>query len=210
MRKTTFKFMTGLFLCAGLLVSCSADTEETAQLTALEKELQLENKGLLQIENSSFIFKQGETSRFVDGKLDYSFKYTTDLDFVIQERTARHPGEDILVKNAASEEYVIFSHIAEVKNGFSFNLEFSNGLTIDNVSYFPSATTENKWHDVWIFEPESDLMGALIESANSAMNANCRAALNVCNRWGGKAVVNIHSAALWFSTAAACNVQCVG
>ncbi len=209
MIKPTLKTMTGLFLCAGLLFSCSADPEEPEQLSALEKELQLEHNGTLEIDNTTYLFKDSETSKFLNGDLDYNFNYSNELEFELVERTTRHPGADILVKNPTNEEYIIFTHIVELNNGgFKFNLEFSNGVIINSVRYFPSKEKTEKWHDVWIIQPDSDLTGALIESANTALNADCRAAANVCNRSGGKALVNFHSAALWFATAAACDVQC--
>lgn len=209
MMKSTFKSMTGLFLSAGLLLSCSADPEAPVELNALEKELQNEHNGTLEIDDNTYLFKDSETGKFLNGDLDYNFNYSNELEFELVERTTRHPGADILVKNPTSEEYIIFTHIVELSNGgFKFNLEFSNGVIINSVRYFPSKDKTEKWHDVWIIQPDSELTGALIESANTAINADCRAAANVCNRSGGKALVNFHSAALWFATAAACDVQC--
>lgn len=211
MMKPTFKSITGLLLCAGLLFSCSTeDNEEAEQLSALEKELQQEHSGLIEIENSTYLFKNTETAKFQDGELDYSFNYSSELEFEVRDPSSRHPGTEIVVRNPASDETIEFTHIVEISNGYKFNLKFSNGTVINSVKYFPTQERIEKWHDMLAFEPESDLIGALVESANTSHNAtaSCRAAVNVCNRSGGRALVNFHSAALWFSTAAACDVQC--
>lgn len=210
MMKNTFKTISGVFIMAIALYSCSADTEETP-VNALEQELQLENEGVLQLESTTYIFKKtGETSKFINEDPQFDFTFIDEINYVMEERESRHAVEGLVVTNPETQESISFNNFEELKNGkIRFDLELSNGQNFYGVTLnSKKGFTAEKWHQDPPRAVTSPLVGAVIEIAQEDVTGECVGALDVCARSGGRAAIAMKKGKGWFTAPENCHVSC--
>ncbi|QED36630.1 hypothetical protein FK178_02385 [Antarcticibacterium arcticum] len=213
MKKPTFKLITAiLFLSIGLQ-SCSSDTEETLDLSALDQELALDNNGFLEIESTTYVFKNsGETVRFNNEERAYDFVFTNGINYKASGGISKHAGEELVITNPETDEFIRFYHFEEVKKGLlKFDVELSTGKIYKSVTYkFGEAftTQDQKCHEWPCVSISANVLGSMIEMSANTLSADCQNAVDACTRAGGKSSVTIQKEVLWFASARTCNVQC--
>lgn len=207
--KNTYKLLSGLFLLTITLYSCSSESDETPELNALEAELQLENKGVLQIESSTYIFKTtGETAKFNNITRDFEFSFQDDLNYTVEISEGKHEGEEATVTNIETGEYIVFSDFHELKNDrIEFDLELSTGQTFETVTYKydRSDIDDSKWHIPFAIAVSPSVIEAAVQ--HHGLPADCKAAIVSCAQSGGKPTVTFNAAKGWFAERT-CNVEC--
>lgn len=207
--KNTYKLLSALFLLTITLYSCSTETEENTELNALKAELALENKGVLQIESSTYIFKTtGETAKFNNITRDFDFFFQDDLNYTVEISEGKHEGEEATVTNPETGEYIQFSGLHELKNDrIQFDLELSNGQTFESVTYKfdRSHLDESKWHDMLAIAVTSSVIEAAVQ--HHGISPDCKAGIVSCAQSGGKPKVTFDASQGWF-TARSCSVEC--
>ncbi|PKD18238.1 hypothetical protein APR41_03555 [Salegentibacter salinarum] len=211
MKKIT-KSLLGIFLLAVTLHSCSTESEENpAASQELEQELALENGGVLKIQSATYIFKNtGETAKFISQDRDFNFKFVNELSFEANQQN-KHAVEGLKITNPETEEYLIFSHFEELKNGFvKFDAELSTGEVLRSVMYKTgnSNASSNKWHDEPVIGVTTPVIGAMIEFSQEEQLRNCRAALQVCANTNGVPTVALTNGKGWFTSIESCALEC--
>lgn len=213
MKKTTFKLIAGIFFISIGLHSCSSETEEVVDISALERELALDNKGFLEIESTTYVFKKtGETVKFTNEQRAYDFVFSSAINYKATGGISKHEGEELIITNPDTEEFIRFYHFEEVKKGLlKFDVDLSTGKTYKSVTYkYGNALTsqDQKCHEWPCVSMSSNVLESMIEMSYQALNAECRNAIDVCASAGGKSSVSIQNEKLWFASAKSCNVQC--
>lgn len=207
--KNVFKFF-GLFVLALGLFSCSTE-EETAAVSALEKELALENEGVLKVASTTYIFKTtGETVKFDLEDREFGFKFDEAINYRAAENEMKHEDAEWRIENPATDEFIVLSHFEILKNGsLQFDVELSTGEKFYGVNYQPkkgATYRDEKWHDMW---PVVQDPGLVLEAfTEPSLSNGCRAAVAACERGGGKATLALTHAQGWFTPAQACKVEC--
>lgn len=208
--KNTIKSIAGLLVFALSLSSCSSEGEENLQLTALDQELKLDNNGVLEVASKTYIFQNtGETVKFENANLEFEFRYSEELNFKTEKVEAKHPGETVRISNPDTEEYMEFSHLEELNSGkFRFDVTLSNGQSFRNVLYNPKKEY-NKFHIGGpYFEVSSPLVESIVEMSQSELSTDCRAAVDLCAKTGGRPAVTIKKNIEWFTVPHTCLVNC--
>ncbi len=213
MKKTTFKLITGIFLISLGLHSCSSDPEETVDTSALEQELALDNNGFLEVESTTYIFKKsGETVKFINEERAFDFVFSSEINYRAAGGISKHEGEELVITNPETEEFIRFYHFEEIKKGMlKFDVDLSTGKTFKSVTYkFGEAFTsqDQKCHEWPCVSIASTVLESMIEMSYNALSNECKNAVDVCARAGGKSSVTIQKEVLWFASARSCNVQC--
>lgn len=208
--KNTYKTISGLLLLSIGFFSCSTDTEEAPALSALDQELSMENKGFLEIESSTYIFKNsGETVKFIEQNKDFEFKFSNGLIYTTEKNSSKHPGENLIITNPETNEYIIISHFHDLKEGrLEFDAELSNGKKYRSLVYNSGSLNNQKWHDPDNPPLAPEVFEALIVSSQDDPNGQCKAAIQACTRTGGTATVTVNTDHGWFNTPAPCQVGC--
>ena len=210
MKKITQSLLSILLLSV-ILHSCSTDSEENpAANQELEKELALENDGVLKIQSTTYIFKKtGETAKFISQDRDFNFKFVNELSFEASQN--KHAVEGLKITNPETDEYLIFSHFEELKNGFvKFDAELSTGEVLRSLMYKPGNAngSPNKWHDEPVIGVTTPVIGAMIEFSQEEQLRNCRAALAVCANTNGVPTVALTNGKGWFTSIESCAIDC--
>lgn len=209
--KNTYKLLSGLILLTITLHSCSTENQETSELNALEAELKLEHAGILEIESSTYIFKNaGETVKFENKNRAFEFSFSDETKFTIERSESKHEGGEATVINPGTGEFIKFSGFHELKNNrVQFDLELSNGQTFDGVTYKfdKSLLDESKWHDMLAIAVSSSVIQATLQHGENGLSSACKAAITSCAKSGGKPVVTFDTTGGWF-TAKSCSVAC--
>lgn len=213
MKKSTFKLITAIFFLSIGLQSCSSDTEEVADLSALDQELALANNGFLEIESTTYVFKNsGQTVRFNNKERAYDFVFSSEINYKASGGISKHEGEELVITNPDTQEYIKFYHFEEVKKGLlKFDVELSTGKIYKAVTYkFGEAFTsqDQKCHEWPCVSISANVLESMIEMSYNNLNFDCANAIDLCTKAGGKASVNIQKEVLWFASARSCNVQC--
>jgi hypothetical protein len=210
--KKAFKLLSIAFITL-LTISCSSDKNETVTLP--------ENKGVLKYKNKTYVFKEdGLTSKYLDDKKEYDFKYEnlikSDAKLVTKKSLANRNGEDeqvIIVENNQTGEFVEFSNINEIgENKISFDVTTSNGLTFTNLEFESDElnlttvnSTQNKYCWQCVVIVVGTLVDAVVQLASDNYDSNCNAAIKACGSAGVKTITIIDQG--WF-TPASCTVVC--
>ena len=210
MKKITHSLLSILVLSV-ILHSCSTDSEENpAANQELEKELALENDGVLKIQSATYIFKNtGETAKFISQDRDFNFKFVNELSFEASQN--KHAVEGLKITNPETDEYLIFLHFEELKNGFvKFDAELSTGEVLRSLMYKPGNAngSPNKWHDEPAIGVTPPVIGAMIEYSQQEQLKNCRAALQVCANTNGFPTVALTNGKGWFTSIESCAIDC--
>ncbi len=210
--KNTYKILSGLFLFSVLFTSCSSE-EESNELSALEKELSLEHKGTLTLESTTYIFKNtGEISKFIGADRAFDFTYSNDLNYTLTENEGKHEGDDLVITNPETGEFMRLSHFKDLKNNrLQFDVEFSNGKTLLSVVYNSQSqliTDTNKCHDFPCRNVDEDTINSLLEISQDAGTAPCHDAVSACLNAGGKPRLTITRGNGWFTPQESCVVAC--
>lgn len=207
--KSTLKIF-GLFFLAVSLHSCSTGEESTEE-TALEKELTLQNDGVLKVASTTYVFKPtGETVKFNLENREFDFRFEEAINYRVVENEMKHEDAEWLIENPDTDEFIILSHFEVLSNGnLQFDVELSTGDRFFSVIYQPkkgAVVKSGKWHDMWpVVEDPALVLQAFTEP--SASNG-CKAAVAACERGGGRAVLALTHARGWFTPAQACKVEC--
>ena len=208
--KKTFKTMAGVFLCVLTLYSCSSESDGIIVENALQQELDLLHNGVFEFETTSYVFKEsGETRKFINGERTFDFQYENGLKFEIGGSTNRHEGEEIIVTNPVTNEFIRFYNFQLLKAGnYQFDAELSTGQKFYSLVYRigNKPVAANKWHKDPPLTVDSPMVGALIELSTSS-NSNCNAEVDRCIGAGAVPFVNFHKGDAWFS-ATTCTVVC--
>ena len=213
MKKSTFKLITGIFLISLVLQSCTSETEEAQAPSALDQELALENNGFLEVESTTYIFKKsGETVKFIDDDREFDFVFSDEITYRASGGISKHEGEELVITNPDTEEYIRFYHFEELKKGMlKFDVDLSTGKSFKSVvyKYGEAFTTEDqKCHEWPCVSIASTVLESMIEMSYNALTSECQAAMDVCATAGGKSSVTIQKEVLWFASAKSCNVKC--
>lgn len=209
--KNTYKLITGLFLLAFTLNSCSTDTQEKEDLNALEQELQLENKGFLEVGTTTYVFKQtGETVKFVETNRQFDFVFTNDLDYKFESDNSKHSDEEFIYTNPQTNEFIRIHNVEELKNRqVKFDVEFSTGQSISSIISGPGSSVDaGKWHKEPYFASHPEILSGLVESSQLSLSSECTSTIDICKKNGGKASVILNKAGSWFTTPETCQVVC--
>ncbi len=211
--KNTYKIFSGLFVLSVLFTSCTSE-EETNELSALEKELTLENNGILTVESTTYIFKTaGETSKFVKKEKAFDFTYSDELSYKASGSASKHEGEDLIITNPDSEEFIRLYHFEELKNNkVQFDVEFSNGKKLFSVVYnskSPLVSESGKCHDFPCRNVDENVIESLIEISQDDAIVPCKDLVAACVTAGGNPSIVIHRGGNgWFIPAESCVVEC--
>ncbi len=207
--KKTFRTLAGVFLCALTFYSCSSESEDMINENALDQELNLTHTGVFTMEEISYVFKEsGETGKFIDGDRAFNFQFENEFQFEIGQSTGRHEGEEIIVTNPVTGEFIRFYHFLQPKAGtYQFDVELSTGQKFYSVVYKRGAQPDatNKWHKEPPLTVESPIIGAVIELSDTS--SNCKADIDRCIGAGAVPFVNFHKGDAWFA-ASTCAVVC--
>ncbi|PRX45808.1 hypothetical protein [Salegentibacter salegens] len=211
MKKIT-KLLLAIFLLTITLQSCSTDSEETTMnASELEKELALENNGILTVADATYIFKKtGETAKFINEDRDFTFKFVNQLSYKTSAAN-KHAIEGLKITNPDTEEYMVFSNFEELKNGLvQFDAELSTGEVLSSLTYKPGKSNGslNKWHDEPVIGDTTPVIGAMIEFSQEGQLRNCRAALEVCENTNGVPTVALTNGKGWFTSIESCALEC--
>ena len=209
--KKTFKLITGLFILTISLNSCSTDSKEIEQLNALEQELQLENKGFLEVGTTTYVFKEtGETVKFVEKNRQFDFVFTNDLVFKMESDNSKHSDEVFVFTNPQTNEFIRIHNVEELKNRqVKFDVEFSTGQRISSIISGPgSSVSDGKWHKEPYFASHPEILSGLVETSQLSLSSECTSSIDVCSKAGGKASVKLNKAGAWFTTPETCQVVC--
>lgn len=205
--KNRISLLSGIFLLTITLNSCSKENEETTEITALENELQLAHLGFLEVESTTYVFKDdGANVKFTNSNRDFDFNFVDELSYKVSE--SKHEGEELLITNPETEEFIRFYNFENLKNGkLQFDLELSTGQNFYSVTYNGKSANLLKWHTDWpVFEPQ--VLEAVIMMSDEGNASNCSAALAQCANSGGNAGMTIKKNHIWFTTPASCTVTC--
>lgn len=210
--KNTYKIISGLFLFSVLFTSCSSE-EETAELSALEKELSMDNKGTLTVESTTYIFKtSGEISKFIENDRAFDFTYSTNVNYTVTSNESKHEGDDLVITNKETGEFMRLYHFKDLKNNrLQFDVEFSNGKTFLSVVYNSQSklvTDSNKCHDFPCRNVDDNTINSLLEVSQDAGTTTCHDAISACLTAGGKPRVTITMGNGWFTPRESCDVAC--
>lgn len=214
MKKSTLKLIAGIFLISLGLQSCTSDTEETPAPSALDQELALENNGFLEVENTTYIFKKsGETVKFIDEKRAFDFVFSDEITYKASGLISKHAGEELVITNPVTEEFIKFYHFQELKKGMlKFDVDLSSGKTYKSVNYkYGEAFTseDQKCHEWPCVSIAAVVLESMIEMSHNTLSNDCQTALDVCAKAGGRSLVTIPTEVLWFASAKSCNVKCI-
>lgn len=200
--------MLPVYAMALALFSCSTE-EETVETSALDLELSLENRGVLEVGSTTYIFKNsGETVKFNGDNLEFDFRFTQDLNFNVQENTQKHAGGELLITNPETDEFIRVFHIEQLGvRTVQFDVELSNGQNYDNVVLETKGdiSSTGKWHDDPALGMESSITGAFVEPIQSQ---HCSAAVAACEKGQGRATIVLTHSKSWFTPAQGCEVEC--
>lgn len=206
--KNTLKTISGIFLLAITLYSCSTETDETV-VNALEQELLLENNGVLQIGSTTYIFKKtGETSKFINEDAQFDFSYVDQFNYVIEGIEYKHAIDGLVVTNPDTQEFIKFQNFEEFKNGkIRFDLELSTGqkyyaVTINSNAAFDSG----RWHQDPPRAIDSPLVGAVIETSQE--DGHCVSEVEGCAKANGRPAISMKKGKEWFAAPQDCSVSC--
>lgn len=211
--KNTYKIFSGLFLFSLLFTSCTSE-EETAELSALEKELAMENNGILTVESTTYIFKAaGETSKFIEKEKAFDFTYSDELNYRATSSASKHEGEDLIITNPDTEETITLSNFKDLKNNRTqFDVELSNGKNFYSVVYNSKSqlvTESGKCHDFPCRDIDEDVIESIIEVSQDDATVACKDLVAACVKAGGKPSIVIHRGGNgWFIPAESCVVEC--
>lgn len=214
MMKNTLKLISGIFLLSITLYSCSSETEEkSSEINALEMELALENKGVLQVEGNTYIFKNsGETVKFVNESMEFDFQFANEINFRTEVVESKHQGEVLVITNSETNEFVKLSNLVDLKNGsIEFDAELSNGQTFSSLTFKAGkgiSSEAGKWHDELASSSTTVVLGAVIEMSNNHLSSECKAEIEACAAAGGRSTVILDKGKGWFSTSETCKVVC--
>jgi len=210
--KNTYKIISGLFLFSILFTSCTSE-EEANDISALELELSLANAGILTVESTTYIFKNsGETTKFIEDQRAFDFTYTGDLNYTITIGEAKHAGDDLIVTNPQTQEFIRLSHFKDLKNNkLQFDVEFSNGKKFYSVVYNSSSdliSDSEKCHDYPCRNVDLNTINSLLEFAQDDSAGSCKDVVAACARTGGKPSLSIKRGHRWFTSPESCSVEC--
>lgn len=212
MMKNTYKLFSGVLLLCIALYSCSADTDEAPQESALETELKLENAGVYEIGSTTYVFKKtGETIKFINEDRAFDFEFGNEMSFTAQRSGSRHTGESLLITNSETGEFVKYAHFEELKNGeIKFDIELSTGQKFYSVVYTPGKNSPEpfKWHEEPPMAFTTTILEATIQDSQQKLSPSCKSAIEACVSSGGYASVVLNNQHGWFTTPATCEVVC--
>lgn len=210
--KNTYKLISGVFILCIALYSCSTETEEVPQESALEMELKLNNAGVIEIGSTTYVFKTtGETVKFINEDRAFDFEFGNEMNFTAQRSGSRHVGESLLITNSETGEFVKYVHFEELKNGaLKFDIELSTGQKFNSVVYTPgkSSPESSKWHEEPPLALTTTVLKATLQNSQQDLSSSCKAAIEACKRSGGHASVVLNNQQGWFTTPATCEVVC--
>jgi len=211
--KKTLHLITAVLMLFVFLQSCStASDDEGIAAGELEKELALENNGILKVESATYIFKHtGETAKFLDNDRDFNFRFQNEFSYEFPEAD-KHAIEGLTITNPETEEYMVLSNFEELKSGFfRFDVKLSTGQIISSVMLKPgkSNNNSNKWHDGWpVVEEPTPVIGAMIEISQQESIKQCRAASQVCANTNGIPTIALTNGKGWFTAIEDCALEC--
>jgi hypothetical protein len=211
--KKIFKLLT-VSIITLLTISCSSEKENT--------EILHQNKGVLKFENKTYVFKEdGLTSRYLDGKKEFDFKYENldkgEGELVVKKSLTNKSGEDeetILFENNATSEYIVLSNLNVLAdNKMSFDATTSNGIILKDIVFESNdlnlTTTNSSIQNKVCWQCATIIVGVLVDGivdlASDSYNSNCNAAINACGSGGVQSITIIDQG--WFSPAS-CTVIC--
>lgn len=207
--KNVYKFFS-LFVLALVLFSCSTE-DETAEVSALEKELALENEGVLKVASTTYIFKNtGETVKFDLEEREFVFKFDQAINYRPVENEMKHEDAEWRIENPATGEFIVLSHFEILNNGsLQFDVELSTGDKFFGVNYQPKKGViyrNEKWHDMWpVVQDPALVLEAFTEPS---LSNGCKAVVAACERGGGRATLALTHTRGWFTPVQACRVEC--
>jgi len=209
--KKSYKIISGLFLFSVLFTSCSSE-EETAGMSALEKELSMANKGTLTVESTTYIYKEsGATTKFVEDKRAFDFSYAGELNYTATTES-KHEGDDLIITNPETSEFIRLSHFKDLKNNkLQFDVEFSNGKKFLSVVYnSPSklVSDSGKCHDYPCRDVDLSTINSLMEFAQDDATGSCKETIAACASAGGHPSLSIKRGHRWFTSPESCTVEC--
>lgn len=212
--KKTIKFISGIFLLTITLNSCSSEIEEqSSEINALDMELALENMGVLQVKGNTYIFKNtGETVKFINQTMEFDFQYTNEMNFTAKVVEAKHQGEELVITNPETSEFIKLTHLVNLKNGsIQFDAELSNGQKFSSLIFKAgkgNSSEAGKWHEELSISSTTVVLGAVIEMSNNHLSSQCKSEIAACATAGGRSSVSLNKGKGWFSTSETCNVVC--
>lgn len=207
--KNAFRIF-GLLFLAVSLHSCSTEEESTDE-SALEKELALQNEGVLKVASTTYVFKPtGETTKFNLENREFDFKFEEAINYRVVENEMKHEDAEWLIENPDTDEFIILSNFEVLSNGsLEFDVELSTGDKFFSVIFQPKKGTlaqNGKWHDnMPVVQDPGMVLQAFTEPS---VSNGCKAAVAACERGGGRALLALTHAQGWFTPAQACRVEC--
>ncbi|CAN5229579.1 hypothetical protein BH23BAC2_BH23BAC2_17860 [soil metagenome] len=207
-----YKTFSALLLFSIFLYSCSTD-ENKEELSALEQELSMDNKGTLTVESTTYVFKAtGETAKFIGNARAFDFTYSDDLKYIVSTSQAKHQGDDLIITNPDTEEFIRLFNFKDLKNNrLQFDVELSNGKKFYNLVYNSQSqlTKEtNKCHDGPCRDVDEHAIGSIMEMAQGDATKACKGTVAACVNAGGTPSVTITRGNGWFNGSQSCVVTC--
>ncbi|CAM4366177.1 hypothetical protein [Gillisia limnaea] len=208
--KNTYKIISGILFLTFGFYSCSTENDEVPKENALEIELAIENKGVFEIESNTYIFKEtGETVKFIAEDRAFDFSFLNELNFDVEKIDAKHAGEEVIITNSETAEFIRFFHFKELNStSLKFDIELSNGQVFRSVIYKFKKDVTQKWHEEFSVAINSSVLGAVIELSQYELGAECGAAIAECARSGGRPKVTMTKTNGWFAAPDACQIEC--